>query len=99
VLKDRIRIREFFLDFDRLRKGTVGEAGFRSALGTLNIQLDEEEIADLISKYKLPTGLVNYSAFCKKVNGVFELETGAIEVIKSSESSAKFSDSEKNTLT
>ncbi len=37
VLKDRIRIREFFYDFDRLRKGHVGEAGFRSALGTLNI--------------------------------------------------------------
>ena len=27
VVKDRIRIKEFFLDFDKLRKGTVGEAG------------------------------------------------------------------------
>mgnify|MGYP006992481549 CR=1 FL=1 len=27
VLKDRIRIKEFFLDFDRLWKGHVGEAG------------------------------------------------------------------------
>ncbi len=26
VLKDRVRIKEFFKDFDRLRKGTVGEA-------------------------------------------------------------------------
>lgn len=26
VLKDRIRIKQFFIDFDRLRKGTVGEA-------------------------------------------------------------------------
>ena len=26
-LKDRVRIREFFHDFDRLRKGYVGEAG------------------------------------------------------------------------
>jgi len=32
VLKDRIRIREFFLDFDRLRKGSVGEAGVSSFL-------------------------------------------------------------------
>lgn len=32
VLKDRIRIREFFLDFDRLRKGSVGEAGVSSIL-------------------------------------------------------------------
>ena len=26
ILKDRIRIKQFFQDFDRLRKGTVGEA-------------------------------------------------------------------------
>ena len=27
VAKDRIRIKEFFIDFDKLRKGHVGEAG------------------------------------------------------------------------
>jgi len=27
VLKRQVRIKEFFHDFDRLRKGTVGEAG------------------------------------------------------------------------
>ena len=26
VAKDRIRIKSFFIDFDKLRKGTVGEA-------------------------------------------------------------------------
>jgi len=26
VAKDRIRIKEFFIDFDKLRKGYVGEA-------------------------------------------------------------------------
>ena len=26
VAKDRIRIKEFFIDFDKLRKGWVGEA-------------------------------------------------------------------------
>lgn len=26
VAKDRIRVREFFIDFDKLRKGWVGEA-------------------------------------------------------------------------
>jgi hypothetical protein len=29
VLKDRVRIKQFFIDFDRLRKGTVGEAAVR----------------------------------------------------------------------
>jgi hypothetical protein len=27
ILKRQVRIKEFFHDFDRLRKGTVGEAG------------------------------------------------------------------------
>jgi hypothetical protein len=31
VLKDRIRIKQFFIDFDRLRKGTVGEAAVSQA--------------------------------------------------------------------
>lgn len=35
VAKDRIRIREFFIDFDKLRKGTVGEA----AVSFINIFL------------------------------------------------------------
>ena len=26
VAKDRVRIKEFFIDFDKLRKGVVGEA-------------------------------------------------------------------------
>lgn len=26
IAKDRIRIKEFFIDFDKLRKGWVGEA-------------------------------------------------------------------------
>ena len=60
VLKDRIRIQEFFYDFDRLRKGHVGEAGFRTALGTLKFQFSENEMQQLIQKYKLDNGLINY---------------------------------------
>ena len=26
IAKDRVRVREFFIDFDKLRKGWVGEA-------------------------------------------------------------------------
>jgi hypothetical protein len=36
VLKRQVRIKEFFHDFDRLRKGTVGEAGVRIAMFDLN---------------------------------------------------------------
>jgi len=32
VAKDRIRIKQFFIDFDKLRKGTVGESAVSSIL-------------------------------------------------------------------
>ena len=32
IAKDGIRIREFFIDFDKLRKGTVGEAAVSSLI-------------------------------------------------------------------
>jgi hypothetical protein len=35
VLKNRVRVKEFFMDFDRLRKGFVGEA----AVSPLNSSL------------------------------------------------------------
>lgn len=36
VLKDRVRIKQFFLDFDRLRKGTVGVAAV-SVTSSINL--------------------------------------------------------------
>jgi hypothetical protein len=43
VLKDRVRIKQFFIDFDRLRKGYVGEAAVRN--NTLNPFLYSSEHA------------------------------------------------------
>ena len=37
VLKRQIRIKEFFHDFDRLRKGTVGEAGVNNIVQSQKI--------------------------------------------------------------
>ena len=52
VYKRRIRVKEFFYDFDRLRKGTINEDKFRSALSMLNIFMTELDIKDLITRYK-----------------------------------------------
>lgn len=71
--KDGIRVQEFFIDFDKLRKGTVGEAAFRTCIGTLNIDLKESEIQTLLERYRVTdgTGMVNYAAFLEKLNNVF----------------------------
>ena len=37
--KDGIRVKEFFIDFDKLRKGTVGEAAVSYNFSTLRTQL------------------------------------------------------------
>lgn len=37
VAKDRIRIKQFFIDFDKLRKGTVGESAVSVLFVTYNL--------------------------------------------------------------
>ena len=51
VLMKRIRINEFFRDFDKLRKGKVTKAQFKAVLATLSIQLTDEEYQTLINRY------------------------------------------------
>lgn len=49
-------MREFFVDFDRLRKGYVQEDKFRSALSMINFHFRSEEIEEIIRRYRLPDG-------------------------------------------
>lgn len=44
----RVRIDEFFKDFDKLRKGKVTKTQFTSILSTLNFNLSKEEFETLI---------------------------------------------------
>ena len=105
-LKDRIRIKEFFHDFDRLRKGYVAESAvsetltlqFRTCLGTLQFRFTEEEIQQLLKKYSLGAGLVGYSDFCKHIESVFEPGANEQAVIENSKSQAIFTDQEKELL-
>ena len=47
---NRIRLNEFFEDFDPLRKGTCSKAKFRTALDMANLHLRSEEF-DILEKY------------------------------------------------
>ena len=47
----RVRIEEFFKDFDKLRKGKVTVNQFKSILSMLNFYLTEEEFQTLADKY------------------------------------------------
>jgi Ca2+-binding EF-hand superfamily protein len=47
----RIRIEEFFYDFDKLRKGRVTKHQFKAILSSMNLNLTENEFESLHSKY------------------------------------------------
>lgn len=66
-------------------------------MGTLNIRLDEEEIQELMKKYLLPSGLIDYASFCDNINQVFQENPDT--VIANSQSTSKFTEEEKVMLT
>ena len=69
----RVRIEEFFNDFDKLRKGKVSKAQFQSILSMLNFHLTFDELDALAGKYKTndPEQMFDYVTFCANINGAF----------------------------
>jgi len=100
VAKDRVRIKEFFLDFDKLRKGTCSEAAFRTCIGTLGIAMTEDENQQLIQKYRCQdaSGLINYYNFCDNINQVFTEHVDPNKIIQGVRSTAVFTDREKDIM-
>lgn len=76
VWKKQIRLKTFFEDYDKLRRGFCIEDKFISGLATamefLAICLTQEEIKALTDKYRIPPGdLVRYSDFVQNVDQQF----------------------------
>lgn len=73
ISKNRIRIKEFFQDYDPLRSGVIHPHKFRSGLSSAGINLAEEEFDVLEKKYLVPTlgfnhTSLNYVAFCDEID-------------------------------
>ena len=66
--------KEYFFDFDRLRKGMVSEARFRSALGNVNVEFTEKQIQELLRRYQNSEGMINHVAFSNDVEKLFRKE-------------------------
>jgi len=73
VVMKRVRIEEFFNDFDKLRKGKVTKNQFQSILSMLNFNLTKQEFDSLALKYKTddPEYMFNYVNFCANINAAF----------------------------
>jgi Ca2+-binding EF-hand superfamily protein len=74
VVERRIRIREWFTDYDPLRKGytTAGQA--RSILGLCLIPIGQGDWDALCAKYNREDGMFNYATFCDAVDEAFSVK-------------------------
>ncbi|ETP01413.1 hypothetical protein F441_21343 [Phytophthora nicotianae CJ01A1] len=73
VLRDRIRTKNFFTDFDPLRTGKCTEAQFRRCVKLCFPIVSDSDLALLVQKYgttkSLDTTKVDYIRFCNAVDG------------------------------
>ncbi|KAK1946667.1 hypothetical protein P3T76_002219 [Phytophthora citrophthora] len=78
VLRDRIRTKNFFTDFDQLRTGKCTEAQFRRCVKLCFPIVTDSDLALLVQKYgtikTLDTTKVDYIRFCNSVEGRIKLE-------------------------
>jgi hypothetical protein len=75
VVMKRIRIEEFFRDFDKLRKGRITRSELKRILSVLNFSFEDEEFESLCDKYKTKDAEVffNYVAFTASINRAFTI--------------------------
>lgn len=75
VVMKRIRIEEFFRDFDKLRKGRITRSELKRILSVLNFTFEDVEFEALCDKYKTQDAEVffNYVDFAASINKVFTI--------------------------
>ena len=76
IVMKRVRIEEFFRDFDRLRKGRVTRAQFKSILSSMNFTLTNDEFKALAKKYETadPERFFRYADFVANMNTAFTMK-------------------------
>ncbi len=67
----QLRIKEFFLDYDNLRKGTVTKFQLKRILNINNLRLSDQEIGIIIDKYAINADQVDYFSFIENIDAVF----------------------------
>lgn len=73
VVMKRVRIEEFFHDYDKLRKGRVTKHQFHSILSQLNFNFTQAEYNALAARYETsdPERFFSYVDFCASINKAF----------------------------
>ena len=88
IMRNRIRLGEFFHDHDPLRRGSVDASKFRTTLYAQKIQLTNEEYSLLEHHYRCPRDplKVRYFDFNEEIERIFtekDLEKNPTKTLKS----------------
>eukprot|EP00928_Gymnodinium_smaydae_P065308 TRINITY_DN48475_c0_g1_i1.p1 TRINITY_DN48475_c0_g1~~TRINITY_DN48475_c0_g1_i1.p1 ORF type:complete len:507 (-),score=139.25 TRINITY_DN48475_c0_g1_i1:65-1528(-) len=75
VVEKRVRLCEFFQDFDALRRGvcTVGQLKTVLSILTIEKDIDRADFSNLLALYCRDDGMFSYADFCADVQRVFAL--------------------------
>ncbi|KAJ1556965.1 hypothetical protein HK096_009839, partial [Nowakowskiella sp. JEL0078] len=86
VYKERIRLVEFFKDYDRHNYGQITETQFRAGLRLSSLSLHPLEIQVLLNKYTESDSRVRYRKFCNSIDKGFftvsRLETNPLAEVR-----------------
>ncbi|ORZ38445.1 hypothetical protein BCR44DRAFT_1428282 [Catenaria anguillulae PL171] len=73
----RIRMVDFFRDYDHHNQGIVSEHQFCAALKLVKVNLSKAQLDMLLSTYRSQDGRINYRSFCDTIEEIFT--TRAVE--------------------
>jgi len=71
VVEKRVRMRDYFQDFDPLRKGFCTPGRVRTVLGILNLEVPEPDVQSLFERYCREDGLFDYAGLTRKIDSAF----------------------------
>lgn len=70
IVMRKIRIQEFFIDFDKLRKGYITPDQFRRVLELTGLQITNDQFQMLLDKYTLPNKMFDYASFSRNIKSI-----------------------------
>lgn len=75
VMKERMRLSEFFKDYDKLRTGRILKTVFPRAMDLSSLKLTKVEVQQLMDRYSAVgyPDYVNYTSFVEDIESIFTL--------------------------
>jgi len=75
IVEKRLRMEEYFADFDALRKGFCTAGQLKAVLTILNLEkeIDRNDFNHLAEAYSREDGMFCYALFCRDVNAAFTI--------------------------